>query len=275
MDLTTLIGIVLGGALIVWGIKPENMGNFIDSSSVAIVVGGTLAAVVASYPLRLLMDIPKHMLVLMRGKKYSIPKLVDQIVDLAMLARQSGLLALEEKADEIQDPFFKQAVLMIVDANDPDKVRYMLEREMDDMMTRHDEAAGIYEKASAFAPAFGMIGTLVGLINMLKQLGLDSEGGSGDLGQQMAVALITTFYGCVLSNLVFHPIAKKLRIRQEEEELYCSTIIEGIIAIQGGENPKFIRERLLSCMKQSQQKKLLMKAVKEEGRGEGGVGEEI
>lgn len=146
---------------------------------------------------------------------------------------------------------------------------------MDDMMTRHDEAAGIYEKASAFAPAFGMIGTLVGLINMLKQLGLDSEGGSGDLGQQMAVALITTFYGCVLSNLVFHPIAKKLRIRQEEEELYCSTIIEGIIAIQGGENPKFIRERLLSCMKQSQQKKLLMKAVKEEGRGEGGVGEEI
>ena len=275
MDLTTLIGIVLGGALIVWGIKPENMGNFIDSSSVAIVVGGTLAAVVASYPLRLLMDIPKHMLVLMRGKKYSIPKLVDQIVDLAMLARQSGLLALEEKADEIQDPFFKQAVLMIVDANDPDKERYMLEREMDDMMTRHDEAAGIYEKASAFAPAFGMIGTLVGLINMLKQLGLDSEGGSGDLGQQMAVALITTFYGCVLSNLVFHPIAKKLRIRQEEEELYCSTIIEGIIAIQGGENPKFIRERLLSCMKQSQQKKLLMKAVKEEGRGEGGVGEEI
>lgn len=275
MDLTTLIGIVLGGALIVWGIKPENMGNFIDSSSITIVVGGTLAAVVASYPLRLLMDIPKHMLVTLRGKKYHIPKLVDQIVDLAMLARQSGLLALEEKADEIQDPFFKQAVLMIVDANDPDKVRYMLEREMDDMMTRHDEAAGIYEKASAFAPAFGMIGTLVGLINMLKQLGLDTGEGSADLGQQMAIALITTFYGCVLSNLVFHPIAKKLRIRQEEEELYCSTIIEGIIAIQGGENPKFIRERLLSCMKQSQQRKLLLKAGKEEGHGEGGMGEGI
>lgn len=161
MDLTTLIGIVLGGILIVWGIGPVNLGNFVDTSSVLIVVGGTLAAVIASYPLRLLMDIPKHMLVLMRGKKYNIPKLVDQIVDLAMIARQSGLLALEEKADEIQDPFFKQAVLMIVDANDPDKVRYMLEREMDDMMTRHDEAAGIYEKASAFAPAFGMIGTLV------------------------------------------------------------------------------------------------------------------
>lgn len=274
MDLTTLIGIVLGGILIVWGIGPVNLGNFADTSSVLIVVGGTLAAVIASYPLRLLMDIPKHMLVLMRGKKYNIPKLVDQIVDLAMIARQSGLLALEEKADEIQDPFFKQAVLMIVDANDPDKVRYMLEREMDDMMTRHDEAAGIYEKASAFAPAFGMIGTLVGLINMLKQLGLDSGEANSSLGQDMAVALITTFYGCVLSNLLFHPIAKKLRIRQEEEELYCSTIIEGIIAIQGGENPKFIRERLLSCMKQSQQKKLLLKAGREERSTEGGIGEE-
>lgn len=274
MDLTTLIGIVLGGILIVWGIGPVNLRNFVDTSSVLIVVGGTLAAVIASYPLRLLMDIPKHMLVLMRGKKYNIPKLVDQIVDLAMIARQSGLLALEEKADEIQDPFFKQAVLMIVDANDPDKVRYMLEREMDDMMTRHDEAAGIYEKASAFAPAFGMIGTLVGLINMLKQLGLDSGEANSSLGQDMAVALITTFYGCVLSNLLFHPIAKKLRIRQEEEELYCSTIIEGIIAIQGGENPKFIRERLLSCMKQSQQKKLLLKAGREERRTEGGIGEE-
>ena len=275
MDLTTLIGIVLGGILIVWGIGPVNLGNFVDTSSVLIVVGGTLAAVIASYPLRLLMDIPKHMLVLMRGKKYNIPKLVDQIVDLAMIARQSGLLALEEKADEIQDPFFKQAVLMIVDANDPDKVRYMLEREMDDMMTRHDEAAGIYEKASAFAPAFGMIGTLVGLINMLKQLGLDSGEANSSLGQDMSVALITTFYGCVLSNLLFHPIAKKLRIRQEEEELYCSTIIEGIIAIQGGENPKFIRERLLSCMKQSQQKKLLLKARREERRTEGGIGEEV
>lgn len=265
MDLTTLIGIVLGGVLIVWGIKLENLGNFIDLPSAAIVIGGTLAAVVASYPLRLLTDVPKHMLVLMRGKKYNIPKLVDQVVDLAMLARQSGLLALEEKAGEIEDPFFKQAVLMIVDANDPDKVRYMLEREMDDMMTRHDEAAGIYEKASAFAPAFGMIGTLVGLINMLKQLGFDSEGGASNIGTDMAVALITTFYGCVLSNLIFQPIAKKLRVRQEEEELYCTTIIEGIIAIQGGENPKFIRERLLSCMKQSQQKKLLMQAGAEVG----------
>lgn len=262
MDITTLLGIGLGLYLIVIGIKVENLGNFYDVSSITIVAGGTLAAVIASYPLSMLLDIPKHILVCFRGKQYKIPPLVDQLVDLAMVARQSGLLALEEKAEEIKDPFFKQSVLMIVDANDPDKVRYMLEQEMENMMTRHDEAAGLYEKASAYAPAFGMIGTLVGLINMLKQMNLSGSGDNSDMGQQMSVALITTFYGSLLSNMVFHPIAKKLRIRQDEEELYCFTIIEGIIAIQAGENPKYLREHLLASLKQSQQKKLLSKAEK-------------
>ncbi|MEY8395332.1 MotA/TolQ/ExbB proton channel family protein [Lachnospiraceae bacterium 45-P1] len=263
MDLTTLIGIVLGFVLIVNGIKLENIGNFVDMPSVLIVIGGTLAGIIASYPLSILLDIPKHFLILFRGKKYNIPALVEQMVDLAMVARQNGLLALEEKAEEIKDPFFKQSVLMIVDANDPEKVRYVLERELENMMVRHDEAAGLYEKGSAYAPAFGMVGTLVGLINMLKGLNLDGgAGGASNLGQDMSVALITTFYGSVLSNLIFHPIAKKLRIRNDEEELYCSTIIEGIIAIQAGENPKYLREHLLASTKQSVQRKLLAKADK-------------
>ena len=138
MDITTLIGIVVGTFLIVNGIGTDKLGNFVDKSSILIVVGGTLAATVASYPLSILMDIPKHIMVLFRGKQYNIPKLVEQLVDLAMIARQSGLLALEEKADEIKDPFFRQSVLMIVDANDPDKVRFVLERELENMMVRHD-----------------------------------------------------------------------------------------------------------------------------------------
>lgn len=274
MDITTLIGIVVGTFLIINGIGADKLGNFYDKPSILIVVGGTLAAMIASYPLSILMDIPKHIMVLFRGKQYNIPKLVEQLVDLAMIARQSGLLALEEKAEEIKDPFFKQSVLMIVDANDPDKVRFVLERELENMMTRHDEAAGLYEKGSAYAPAFGMIGTLVGLINMLKGLNLDGgSGGASNLGQDMSVALITTFYGSVLSNLIFHPIAKKLRIRQDEEELYCSTIIEGIIAIQSGENPKYLREHLLASIKQSQQKKYLSKA-EAKGAPDGGDGGE-
>ena len=252
MDLTTLIGIVCGIFLVINGIGMDKIGNFVDIPSILIVVGGTLAATIASYPLSILLDIPK----------YNIPALVEQMVDLAMVARQNGLLALEEKAEEIKNPFFKQSVLMIVDANDPDKVRFVLERELENMMVRHDAAAGLYEKASAYAPAFGMVGTLVGLINMLKGLNLDGSGGASNLGQDMSVALITTFYGSLLSNLFFHPIAKKLRIRNDEEELYCSTIIEGIIAIQAGENPKYLREHLLASTKQSVQRKLLAKAEK-------------
>lgn len=269
MDLTTLIGMVLAVVLTINGIKTKNLGNFMDASSALIVIGGTLAAIIASYPFSILKDIPKHFMILFKGKKYNIPKLVDQLVDLAMVARQNGLLALEEKAEEIKDPFFKQSVLMIVDANDPDKVRYVLERELENMMVRHDEAAGLYEKGSAYAPAFGMIGTLVGLINMLKGMDLGSSDGAASLGQDMSIALITTFYGSFLSNVIFHPIAKKLRIRNDEEELYCSTIIEGIIGIQAGENPKYLREHLLASIRQSQQKKLLAKAGKNPTPGEG------
>ena len=161
---------------------------------------------------------------------------------------------------------------MIVDANDPDKVREMLEKEMDDMMARHDEAAGIYEKMSAYAPAFGMIGTLVGLINMLKGMDLGDGGGASSLGQDMSVALITTFYGSGFANIFFQPIAKKLRIRQAEEELFCTTIVEGVMGIQAGENPQFLREHLISCMKQSQKKKLLLKAGNGGGAAGGGEG---
>lgn len=270
MDISTLIGWVLAIVLIVWGITFDKLGNFWDLQSLAIVMGGAIAALIASYPFRILKEVPKHFMILFRGGKYNIPKLVDQMVDLAMLARQSGLLALEEKAEEIKDPFFKQSILKIVDANDPDKVRELLEKELDDMAARHDEAAGIYEKGSAYAPAFGMIGTLVGLINMLKGMNLGDGGGASNLGQDMSVALITTFYGSALANIFFQPIAKKLRIRQAEEELYCATIVEGVMAIQAGENPKFLREHLLSCMKKSQQKKLLLKAEKSGGGAAGG-----
>ena len=255
MDLTTLIGIIMAIGLCLWGIGIDKIGNFIDPQSLAIVIGGTIAAVTASYPLRILLDVPKHIMVLFKGKKFNIPKLVDQLV--------------EEKAEEIKDPFLKQSVLMIVDASDPDKVRDMLEKQMDDMIARHDEAAGLYEKASSYAPAFGMIGTLIGLINMLKGLDLGGGGGASSLGQDMSVALITTFYGSGFANIFCQPIAKKLRVREAEEELYCATVIEGLMGIQAGENPKMLREHLLACMKQSQQKKLLLKAEKAGGGGEG------
>lgn len=256
MDLTTIVGIAAGIILVLNGIGADNIQNFIDLPSFVIVVGGTLAAVIASYPPSILLDIPKHIKVLFRGNKYEITKLVDQMVDLVILARKEGVLALEDKAEEIKEPFFRQSLFMIVDAIDPEAVRYILERELENNMNRHDQVAGMYEKAAAYAPAFGMVGTLIGLVNMLKGLNMDA-GATSSLGKDMSLALITTLYGSMLSNLIFNPIAKKLRIRQDQEEFYCSTVIEGVIGIQRGEHPKFLREHLLAALKRSQKDKAL------------------
>jgi chemotaxis protein MotA len=147
-------------------------------------------------------------------------------------------------------------VLLVVDAMEPDKVREMMENEVASMMARHEEEASIYDKLGSYAPAFGMIGTLVGLINMLASMDM-SSGSAGSLGSSMATAMITTFYGCILANLICAPIAKKLRIRTEEEVLYKQIIIEGVIGIQSGENPKNIKEKLVSLLHQKRQQKLL------------------
>ena len=257
MDVTSIIGLLLSIVLIVIvGIGPAKLGNFWDPQSVAIVVGGTIAAVVGSYPLNKLSKIPGHFKLLVQGNKYNMGALLNTLEEMAQLARKNGLLALEEKANEIDDPFFKQGIMLIVDATEPEEVRSMMENELDAMADRHADGANMYAKASAFAPAFGMIGTLVGLINMLKGMNLD-EGGSSNIGPAMSVALVTTFYGCVLANVLFNPIANKLNVRNEEEMLYKQVIIEGILAIQAGDNPKFLKEKLVTYLAQKNRAKVL------------------
>lgn len=264
MDLTSIIGIVVGMVLIITvGIGPDKLMNFVNIPSIAITVGGTLASVVASYPFSMLKTTIKHMKILVQGNRYDVGALIDILVDMAQLARKNGLLALEEKANEIDDMFFRQGIMLIVDATEPEEVRNMLENELDSMSQRHEEACGLYEKASSYAPAFGMIGTLVGLVNMLKEMDMDSGSASG-IGPAMGTALITTFYGCILANVFFMPIAKKLRIRNEEELLYKQLMIEGILAIQSGDNPKFLREKLATYLAQKDRAKI----IDSEGGGE-------
>ena len=174
MDLTSIIGVVVGMVLIIFvGISPSDLGNFWDPPSVAIVLGGTLAAVIASYPFSILKDVVKHTKILFQGKRYNVYGLIDTLVEMAQIARKSGLLALEEKANEQDDTFFRQGIMLIVDATEPEEVRSMMENELDIMDQRHEESLGIYEKASSYAPAFGMIGTLVGLVNMLMSMDMD------------------------------------------------------------------------------------------------------
>lgn len=264
MNVVYLIGIVLAIVFTVFGIMvgitinpgqspmftfsfdPESLWNFFDLSSILIVVGGTLAVVIACYP-KLAKSFPKHIKIMLRAKAFDPSVYVEQLVELAQIARKNGLLALEEKANEQTDPFFKQAIMLIVDANDPDRVHSILNNDIEQTSARHQEVIAMYERGSNAAPAFGMIGTLIGLINMLKTLdGADMDA----LGPNMSVALVTTFYGSFLAHVVFNPIAANLTARDEEEILCRQIIVEGIMAIQSGENPKFLRERLMTFMNQ-------------------------
>ena len=242
MNINYIIGLV--GALLVFlfgcvtslTVYPEfnfsvsfkNLWNFFDAASILIVIGCTLFIVCASFPGSMLKAMPKHFGIILKNKVFDPVHYIEQLVELAQIARKNGLLSLEEKANEQTDPFFKQAIMLIVDANDQDKVRAILENDIECMNARHEDAAAMYDKASSVAPAFGMVGTLVGLINMLKAMNLD--GGAGDLGGAMGTALITTL---------------------DSEEVLCKQIIvEGVMAIQAGENPKALKERLLTYMSQ-------------------------
>lgn len=258
MNIVYLIGIALALFFTLFGISfdstaanpinLEKLGNFWDVSSALIVLGGTLAVVIACYP-KLAKSFPKHMKIMLRAKAFNPTTYVDQLVELAQIARKNGLLALEEKANEQTDPFFKQAIMLIVDANDPDRVRSILNNDIEQTSARHQEVVAMYERGSNAAPAFGMIGTLIGLINMLRGLsGADMD----SLGPDMSVALVTTFYGSLLAHVIFNPIAANLIARDEEEVLCRQIVVEGIMAIQSGENPKFLRERLLTFINQRQ-----------------------
>ena len=248
MDFTTIVGIVAGAGLIIFGIGPTQIGNFISPSSLAIVLGGTLAVLVASYPVRVLKQLPKVTKILITENKFSVMSYIDQLQEMAIIARKNGLLALEDKANEAADPFFKSGLMLIVDATSPEKVRELLTTDLDNIEDRHGELIEFYEKGAGYAPGFGLIGTLIGLVNMLANMNM--EDGSDGLAKNMAVAMITTFYGSVLSNLVFLPIAKKLQVRSDEEILCKRVIIEGILSIQAGENPTFLREKLITFLPQ-------------------------
>jgi len=262
MDIMTLIGFAGAVAVIFFGttlsndpvtgsmvIRTENLSNFFDVTSLAIVVGGTFTALFISFPIDNLFKIPGHLKVIFMPNAYEPNDYINKLVEFAKKARINGLLALEEDLANIDDPFLKSSMVMVVDSVDPEKVKQQLEARMDHLDSRHAADRSFYAKGAAYSPAFGMFGTMFGLINMLKDLSDVSS-----IGPNMSVCLITTFYGIVLANVIFNPINNKLAARHDEE-MICTTIIsEGVQAIQAGENPKFIQERLMNLLPQYQQK---------------------
>ena len=240
LDLATIVGILVGLAFIIMGIMQDGeISTFFSFASILIVLGGTFAATFVAYPLIVVVDSIKVV-----RKAFSVHSneagfIISKIIVLANTARKEGLLALEEASEEIDDPFLQKGVMLVVDGTDPELVRNLLETELSFVEERHKEGQGIFEVMGTFAPAFGMIGTLIGLINMLRRLDDPST-----IGPSMAVALITTFYGSLLANLIFLPIANKLKFRSREEILLKEIMLEGLLSIQAGENPRIIEEKL-------------------------------
>lgn len=240
MDISTLIGIIAGMGLVLWGIMSTGqLGWFWSFSSALIVVGGTIAATFVAYPLNKVLETFKVVKKAFSNTDFKPGTIINEIIDLANVARREGLLALEEAVEQIQDEFLNKGVMLIVDGTDPELVKNILETELSFLEERHGQGQGLFDMMGTLAPAFGMIGTLIGLVVMLAQLDDPST-----IGPSMAVALITTFYGSLMANLIFIPIAKKLKIKSREEVLLKEIMIEGLLSIQAGENPRIIEEKL-------------------------------
>lgn len=240
MDISTIIGLILGAIFLVWGIMESGLiSSYWDFASVMITLGGTFASTLASYPMKNFLSTVNVVKKAFVYKEVFPDEVIGEIINLANIARKEGLLALEEYAEDLQDDFLKKGIMLIVDGTDPELVRNILETELTFLEERHTEGQSIFETMASFAPAFGMIGTLIGLINMLRTIDDTSS-----IGPNMSVALVTTFYGSVLANAVFLPLANKLKVRSKSEILVKELMVEGLLSIQAGENPRIIEEKL-------------------------------
>lgn len=271
IEISTILGYIAVVGAIVFGISFGDGGfdfsllkNFFDIPSIFITIGGTVFALMASFPSSDFKRIPAHIKMVMNKDKKDPYEYIETITELSKEARKKGLLALEDQAMAFEDEFLKESVLLIVDAIEPDKLKVWFAQKLDFIRQRNDSERNIYERGAAFGPAFGMIGTLIGLVNMLKAMNLDD--GPEMLGLNMSVALITTFYGTLLANAFFIPMSNKLEIAQEREMLFKEMIVEGVISIKEGENPKYIQEKLLNFLDRERKEKKEKDSEEQSGR---------
>jgi chemotaxis protein MotA len=242
MDLATVFGLVLGFSLMALAVflaPGASFGALIDYPSILIVVGGALASVLVCFPLRALFGMRQLVKTVFFNKPENLTGVIDELVSLAETARRDGLLALELRMDGISHPFITLGVQLAVDGTRPEVLEEILRIKIDALAARHRTGKNIVDQLAKFGPAYGLIGTLLGLIFMLGRLN-DPE----TLGPGMAVALVTTLYGAVMANMVMLPFSEKLAHLNREELTAMELILRGILAIQSGENPRIIEQKL-------------------------------
>jgi len=259
MDLASLLGIFAGTALIVWGILglTQDFNMFIDAPSFLIVVGGSLAATMLSFSMKDVLGLLRSVIVVFKKEKINLIERVDEIVDLAPIARKS-MQQLEQSLGSVGDPFLRDGLRMTVEGYNKEEIRDILETRIENRALREKSEANVLRTMGKYSPAFGMIGTLIGLVVMLYGMSQISASGSDPmavLGAGMGTALITTFYGSIMANLLFNPMAVKFETRIEKTNSMQMMMIEGVILIHERKHPLIVREKLNSFLRPRDWKK--------------------
>jgi chemotaxis protein MotA len=242
VDIATLIGLVLAFGLVVFAIG-SGISSFIDPPSAMIVIGGTIGVMLVSYPLG---DVLKIIGVAMKTIIYKLPApkdVIAQLVEFSQVVRKEGILALESRVGDVDNPFMAKGLQMAIDGQEPNEIEDILYMEMEKLKDRHSKGADLLTQMGTMAPAMGMIGTLVGLVLMLQNMSDPSS-----IGPSMAVALLTTFYGALIANLVALPMSAKLKSRSKDELLLHEIILTGIQSLVAGENPRVMEQKLLGFL---------------------------
>lgn len=265
MDIASLVGLVMGLVIMLLGVATsgglQTIPNFIDIPSAIITFGGAFVGAMACVTIPDFINSLKAFSRTLKLPPYNTGEMIKQIVDLSNTARKEGLLALEEAAQSIEEPLLKKGLLLVVDGTEPELVKSIMQAEIDAMNDRHLAVAGFWDNLGALGPAWGMIGTLIGLVNMLQNLS-----DSASLGPSMATALITTLYGSLLANWIATPTAATLKLQNSVEYAFKSLMIEGLLSIQAGENPRVTEEKLKAFMAPAD------RAAYEAAYGDGGGG---
>lgn len=248
MDLATIIGLVGGMAIIflvmiIDGGSPAEL--FAQPQALLLTIGGALLATIISYPMKSLGLIPKWLMLAIMGSKQkdSPTETIEILSRLADKARREGLLALEEESKKIPNEFLKKGVMMVVDGVDPSQVRAIMEIDIHHMEERHGQGINFFASAGGYGPTMGIIGTVMGLISVLQQL--DDP---GTLGESISAAFLATLWGILSANIMWLPIAGKLRYNSEEEVAFRRLMLEGILSLQAGENPRIVKEKLYAFL---------------------------
>jgi chemotaxis protein MotA len=244
MDIATLLGVLAAFGLVAVAIvQGVGLAAFLDLPSLFIVVGGTLGLVLMNYPLGSVFATFKAVVKTVVHRRPDVQGMRQRLVELSQRVRRDGLLSIQDEVESITEPYLKKSLEMVVDGLDQTAIETILHNELDNLDERHQRGIEILSSMAAYSPAMGLIGTLIGLVAMLQNMSDPSS-----IGPAMAVALLTTFYGAILANMVFSPVAGKLKTRSRDEVLYKEFILIGVLSIASAENPRVLEQRLHSFL---------------------------